>query len=153
MPFKATPIEQRLRAKIMFTITPTAWDGRPLSTPCWQWIGGINKTGYGIINVNKIPRLAHRVSYETFKEEIPQGLSLDHLCRNRKCINPEHLEPVTRAENIKRGLSLKTQSINCKNGHPRSENKIIKSGRIRCKECERIKNHNYYERAKARGLR
>ncbi len=77
---------------------------------CWVWIGSINKKPYGSYGEirmgrrcnNKLMR-AHRVSYEYFVEAIPTGYELDHLCRNTLCINPEHLEPVTHRENMKRG--------------------------------------------------
>jgi hypothetical protein len=78
----------------------------PFST-CWLWSGAMSSGkygGYGLINVggNKI-RNAHRVVYELHKGAVPEGLDLDHLCRSRWCVNPEHLEPVTRKENLNRG--------------------------------------------------
>lgn len=69
---------------------------------CWLWAGAPGKNGYGRISVENTVRYAHRVSYETFVGPIPQGLTIDHLCRVRMCINPGHLEPVTLAENTRR---------------------------------------------------
>ena len=67
---------------------------------CWEWRAFIRPNGYGQFNKNEY---AHRVSYEEFVGPIPEGLVIDHLCRNRSCINPEHLEPVTQHENLLRG--------------------------------------------------
>lgn len=70
---------------------------------CWIWTAARNRGGYGIIGIELRSALAHRVSYEAFVGEIPNGLELDHLCRVRCCVNPQHLEPVTRYENVRRG--------------------------------------------------
>jgi len=72
-------------------------------TGCWEWVKDITWGGYG----SKNGRGAHRVYYERYKGEIPKGLEIDHLCRNRKCVNPEHLEAVTKAVNQRRGLMSK----------------------------------------------
>lgn len=71
---------------------------------CWEWSGSVIKsTGYGQVWADGTNHLAHRVVYELLIGPIPEGLQLDHLCRNRRCVNPEHLEPVTGKENIRRG--------------------------------------------------
>jgi hypothetical protein len=69
---------------------------------CWYWMAGLFRGGYGQFRFGRNTR-AHRVAYEALVGEIPAGLDLDHLCRVRHCVNPEHLEPVTRKENIRRG--------------------------------------------------
>lgn len=78
---------------------------------CWLWLGAINSDGYGRM---RDPRTsygrmmqAHRFFYEQVRSPIPEGLQLDHLCRVRRCVNPEHLEPVTSRENVRRGLLRK----------------------------------------------
>ncbi len=69
---------------------------------CWEWQGSKTKEGYGRFSFNNIMIIAHRFSYEIHKECIPRELEIDHLCRNRKCVNPNHLETVTHKENIRR---------------------------------------------------
>jgi hypothetical protein len=72
---------------------------------CWEWTGAKTRQGYGRIKWGGIFVAAHRASYEYFVGSIPEGRVLDHLCRNRPCVRPEHLEPVTLLENLRRGLS------------------------------------------------
>lgn len=122
---------------------------------CWEWSGSISNQGYGRLTVGsrtdktRRTRSAHRVSYETFVGKIPKGLVIDHLCKNRKCINPSHLEPVTIQENIKRGDSGKFESskTHCPKGHEYSEDNIYKYGNSRnCKICMKTRSiKNYWE--------
>jgi len=94
---------------------------------CWEWNGAKNEYGYGFFslpnNLNgkhgKLIR-AHRFAYELFKGEIPKGLQLDHLCRNRLCVNPDHLETVTSKQNTLRGnnpAALNARKTHCPKGH------------------------------------
>lgn len=69
---------------------------------CWNWQRAIQDNGYGLCSRKGWRKSAHRYSYLAFRGEIPGGLQLDHLCRNRKCVNPDHLEPVTSKENVMR---------------------------------------------------
>lgn len=76
---------------------------------CWPWTSTLDHLGYGHVTVtgNPVPQMAHRVSFEFYVGPIPMGLELDHLCRNRACINPTHLDPVTHLENVRRGRAAR----------------------------------------------
>lgn len=83
---------------------------------CWNWTGALQTRGYGSVGISDgRTSLAHRRSYELLVGPIPEGLTIDHLCFNKRCINPAHLEPVTGAENTRRSLARQTH---CKSGHP-----------------------------------
>ncbi len=73
--------------------------------PCWQWIGPLAEREYGRFCLSGVRAFAHRWAYEYFIGDIPEGLVIDHLCRNHGCVNPMHMEPVTDRENIARGIS------------------------------------------------
>lgn len=113
-------------------------------TGCWEWQRGL-VTGYGKLHAEGRWWLAHRLGWERLVGRVPPGLDLDHLCRNRKCWNPSHLEPVTRQENLRR--SSETQATknatktHCLRGHAFTlENTGYKrSGWRYCKECQRDK--------------
>lgn len=72
---------------------------------CWLWTGHMQNAGYGFISIKGKQYLVHRFMYERYNGAIPEGLVLDHLCRVTTCVNPDHLEPVTTAENVRRGVA------------------------------------------------
>lgn len=74
---------------------------------CWLWAGTILPSGYGQFRVGLGRARAHRFAYELLVGEIPEGLTIDHLCRNIRCVNPDHLEPVTAAENVRRAVAYR----------------------------------------------
>src|SRR4030095_828263 len=90
-------------------------------TSCWIWTRSKVKGGYGKVSFEGKRHLTHRLTYEHFKGPIPQGLEPDHLCRNRACGNPDHLEPVTHRVNSLRGVGPSAKcavQTHCKHGHP-----------------------------------
>jgi hypothetical protein len=82
-------------------------EDRGYKTPCWVWRCPLDKDGYAQVTVDNRRCRAHKVYYEKAKGPVPDGLDLDHLCRVRHCVNPDHLEPVTNLENTRRGLNCK----------------------------------------------
>ena len=108
---------------------------------CWIWIGSIDRNGYASVWFNRHSRKAHRVMRELLLGPIPPGLTLDHLCRVRCCVNPYHTEAVTNQINILRGVGITAQNAmktHCKRGHEFNEDTIIykKLGRS-CRICQR----------------
>ena len=103
---------------------------------CWKWTGRIDRYGYSVVNV-------HRLMFELFKGQIPKGLVIDHLCSERNCFNPEHLEALTQQEKTLRGNGLDAQNAkktHCKRGHELSGDNLEKyaltKGHRRCLKCK-----------------
>ncbi len=111
---------------------------------CWLWTGCLTDGGYGRIRVDGVELKVHRLSYELFIGPIPEGLDIDHLCRVRRCANPEHLEPVTRSVNLQRGVWPNSAKTHCPQGHPYTEaNTYVWRRRRACRTCsaEHLRNH------------
>lgn len=110
---------------------------------CWQWTGSKTGNGYGQSSVGGKVLMAHRTFYEHFKGTIPEGLDLDHLCKVRCCVNPDHLEPVTRSENLYRSDRVGKYNLlktHCPRDHeytPENTRRTSKGGRA-CRACERV---------------
>jgi len=129
----------------------------PMAAPhlgqCWAWEGAKNPGGYGQFSRKKDQSLAHRWSYENVFGPIPDDLELDHLCRNRACVRPEHLEPVTRSENIRRGVNftgINMRKTHCDNGHAFDDaNTYINAkGHRKCRACAAARGRRYYQSRK-----
>jgi hypothetical protein len=107
-----------------------------LETGCWLWQCAKTKAGYGQVPIGGKMLYAHRVYYEDHVGPIPEGLVLDHLCKTPACCNPDHLEPVTQAENLRR-----TRRSHCGRGHAITDGNVYvaPSGRRQCRECVRVR--------------
>lgn len=107
---------------------------------CWAWRGAKDSSGYGVFWDFETKK-AHRVAYELSVGPIPQGLTLDHLCRNRSCVNPKHLEPVTSGVNTLRGGSpsaVNARKTHCNYGHALSGTNLAVYGKQRqCRACQK----------------
>ena len=148
---RGSPVWQRLLERI--ELTPGG---------CWLWTGTKNPRGYGKMTIGGrrgTQKETHRLAYQEFKGEIPDGLVLDHLCEVRHCMNPDHLEPVSRYENMRRGHDYESlraggyRRTHCTYGHEYTEDNTYMSwtGRNwaqRCRTCLRAKRRK--ERAKER---
>jgi hypothetical protein len=114
-----------------------------LPSGCWLWHGPVNRCGYGKFTVQRVTMAAHRFAYHNLVGPIPPELTIDHLCRNRDCVNPKHLEPVSMRENLLRGDTLQAanaRKTHCVNGHEfTKQNTRLESGWRQCRECKRIR--------------
>lgn len=132
-------------------LPPRFWSKVDHSSGCWIWTASLNNQGYAMFGVNGRMRTAHRYAYEVLVGAVPSGLELDHLCRNRACVNPDHLEPVTRTVNVRRGLAPAVAATrhlavtHCPQGHPydAANTYIRKSGARQCRACHRIRQDKY----------
>jgi hypothetical protein len=123
---------------------------------CWLWRGALTHYGYGVVNTQQ---KIHRVTFEHFTGTIPDGLVIDHLCRVRHCVNPDHLEAVTFAQNVLRGDGPPAQNArrtHCKNGHELAGDnlKIIETktgAQRRCRSCEKAYMAAWYAERQSRG--
>lgn len=130
------PVEERVLARI----------GSPDSNGCWPWKGSLTRQGYGnYTGMRHVSTAAHRVVYTLMVGPIPAGLQLDHLCRNRACVNPAHLEPVTHAENVRRAAD-QDRSPTCPRGHLFDEANTYRhsTGSRKCRACAREKAREAY---------
>lgn len=127
--FEITDLPANMQSKIV------------LAGECWNWTGALNSRGYGSVSSGKsTSKLAHRRAWEVANGEIPEGLTIDHLCRNKQCVNTAHMEVVSRAENSHRGNAARTH---CKRGHDLNNGDVHVQKRLNgftyrvCRQCVR----------------
>lgn len=125
------------------------WERIVVVDSCWEWIGEMGAFGYGYVRqrASRRRKFAHRAMYEMLRGPIPDGMDMDHLCRNRRCVNPDHLEPVTHRENCRRGNGYSgrnARKTHCPAGHPYATTPLVQwpskpPGGRWCLICERAR--------------
>lgn len=136
-----TPVIERLMRRVVIDD----------DTRCWVWQGAVSQTGYGRIGeggTSKRTLSTHRLSYEHHVGQIPDGLELDHTCSNRRCCNPDHLEPVTHAENLRRGQGSSARAVRtgrCHRGHS-LDDALMWDGKRTCRTCRKLRRRKHVRR-------
>jgi hypothetical protein len=120
------------------------WSKVDASGVCWEWTASTKGNGYGQVKHKdrKSPLFAHRASYEMLVGAIPDGLTLDHLCKNTLCVNPDHLEVVEMRVNVLRSTAptaINARKTHCPQGHEYTPDNLVKDRGRRCKVCHREK--------------
>lgn len=137
---KAQQWRQNFWAKVQKEGHSQSWNG----TPCWLWLGSDNGHGYGHYSHRGEGRLvtkgSHRIAWELLRGEIPNGYTIDHLCRNHSCVNPDHLEPVPHGVNLLRGNTLNATNAaktHCDHGHEFTPENTYRApnGTRHCRAC------------------
>lgn len=153
---EVTSMDSKTRSRFDSKHSPSPEPHPALGTHCWLWKGGVDRDGYGYFMLPTKPRwqYAHKVSYQTHRGNIPTNMMIDHLCRVRNCVNPDHLEIVTPQVNVLRGISFAAKNAvktHCNHGHEFSKSNIIKdrNGNRNCRECARGYSREYQRRKRA----
>ena len=125
---------------------------------CWNWTTGTDQNGYGRVSIDGARVQAHRAIWELLVSPIPDGMTIDHLCRNRSCVNPDHMEIVTPGENVLRGFGVSAKAArktHCPAGHAYAGGNLYiypVTNHRGCRACGRASARRYYK-AKALGGR
>jgi hypothetical protein len=135
--------------------TEAFWEKVNKTETCWFWTGLLDTHGYGFAHLDGKMQRAHRYAFVVCGGSIPEGLTLDHLCRNRHCVRPDHLEPVDNRTNVLRGTghtANNARKTHCVHGHALSGDNVgiyRRSGSSRtrrtCMTCQRNSHKKYYK--------
>lgn len=123
---------------------PSFWDNVLIGDDCWVWDGHVDPiSGYGRYGgKNTTTILAHKQLWERINGLVPIGLELDHLCRNRACVRPSHLEAVTHQVNVQRGVDARPKKMFCKRGHALEDSYLWRTMR-QCRKCRVLAQRKY----------
>lgn len=134
-----------------FTEQRFFWDRVHKTETCWNWIGYKMTGGYGQLSERGVKLPAHVWVYRKFKGAIPDGMTVDHICNNSSCVNPDHLQVLTQLDNNLRNPVFGANKTHCPKGHPYDDNNTYqrpnKKGMRQwrdCRECNRIASNKYY---------
>lgn len=144
------PAIERKRGRKIIPLRDRFWSKVEKTTTCWNWIGAKSHQGYGQFtdHTSRSNWPAHRLAYELAVGPIPDGLQLDHLCRNRACVRPDHLEPVdAKTQASRRGAAVAAQNTHCRKGHPYDlYGRRYPNGNRYCGECNRVSQREFQRR-------
>lgn len=129
------------------------WSKVQKTETCWKWQGGKHSNGYGrFYPKHDVEVGAHEFAYTLQSGAIPEGKELDHLCKNRDCVNPSHLEPVTHHENLLRGATIPAKNAvktHCIRGHPLEGDNLtkahLKNGQRHCRQCHNLRRRKGFK--------
>lgn len=147
----------REKGRFAKTLSPVErfWDKvEKTDSGCWEWQASCLPRGYGRFGLDGVMVLAHRYSYELAVGPIPDGLQIDHLCSNPRCVRPSHLEAVTARVNLLRGDTIVARAAaatHCPQGHPYAGDNLVveKTGKRKCRACRKARDRRRYERGRA----